>query len=93
MDVRIGKVATFAEVAPDKAQVMKVLEEAAEVFSAWEDWRCRHMELDPLYKWHLLSECADVVQATCNLIAALGVEDFAPYMYECRKRNEAMGRM
>ncbi len=37
--------------------------------------------------------CADNIQATCNLLAALGVTDFAPYMDMCRKRNEERGRL
>lgn len=33
--VRVGAVATFEGVKPDKAQALKLLEEAAEVFGAW----------------------------------------------------------
>ena len=80
--VNIGEVATFHGVKPDKAQALKVLEEAAEVFGAWQAFD----------DYELLYECADVIQATCNLVAAFGVSDFAPYMEECRIRNEERGR-
>lgn len=72
--VNVGQVACFDEVALDKAQALKVLEEAAEVVEAFK-------KLDALDDWpggdsyeaysdDLLSECADVIQATCNLACA-----------------------
>lgn len=88
--VNIGEVATFPGAKADKAQALKVLEEAAEVFGAWQvydDFDPPHCLVEPV-----LDECADVIQATCNLLAALGVIDFEPYMDECRKRNEERGR-
>lgn len=36
---------------------------------------------------------ADVMQATLNLVAALGVEDFRPWMDACERRNRARGRI
>lgn len=95
MAVKIGTVQTFIDVKPDKAQALKVLEEAAEVFGAWQLWD----DLDPDEKFDgfnaacLMSECADVIQATCNLIAAYGVTDFTTFMETCRRRNEERGRM
>lgn len=88
--VDVGSVAVFRGVKADKAQVLKIGEETMEVFSAFEDWIFTGDELD---KKDLLNECADVMQATCNLIAALGVDDFTPYMEACRRRNEKRGRM
>lgn len=90
MIVKIGEVETFQDAKPDKAQVMKILEESAEVFSSWEDWRYKPTFEEQVY---LLDECADVIQAICNLIAALEVDDFTAYMNECRKRNEERGRL
>lgn len=81
--VSIGEVATFPNVLPSKEQALKVLEEAAEVFGAWQAFD----------DYELFYECADVIQATCNLVAAFGVSDFAPYMEECRMRNEERGRL
>lgn len=38
-----------------------------------------------------MGECADVIQATCNLLAAW-ITDFTGFMEGCRKRNE-QGRL
>lgn len=89
--VRVGAVATFEGVKPGKAQAMKVLEEAAEVFGAWQDWD-RGTDYRPVSRIVVLDEIADVVQAARNLAAAFGVTDFAPYMQDCRIRNEERGR-
>lgn len=95
MAIEIGAVQTFADVKPDKAQALKVLEEAAEVFGAWQLWD----DLDPDEKSDgfsvacLMSECADVIQATCNLLSAYGVTDFTAFMEGYRRRNVERGRM
>lgn len=97
--VKIPPVRTFQGVAPDKAQALKPLEEAAEVFGAWQRWskevtrwgNPRSFDSYP-FRHELLSECADVIQATLNLVAAFGVEDFRPWMDECERRNEERGR-
>ena len=89
--VKIGEVATFPDAKADKAQALKVLEEAAEVFGAWQQFD--DGEKSALSKWLVLAECADVIQATCNLLAGMGVTDFAPHMDMCRARNEERGRM
>lgn len=88
--VNIGEVATFPGVKADKAQALKVLEEAAEVFGAWQQFD--DGESPALSRWLVLAECADVIQATCNLIAGMGVADFIPYVAMCRTRNEERGR-
>ena len=89
MSVMVGNVATFADARPDKAHALKPLEEAAEVFAAWQEWH----ETGRLHALErLAAECADVVQATCNLLAALDIEDIEPDMAQCRKRNEMRGR-
>ncbi len=54
---------TFREVRDDRAQALKPLEEAAEVFGAWQD--CDDMH-------DLIDECLDTVQAIANLLAAVG---------------------
>lgn len=95
MAVEIGTVQTFPDVKPDKAQALKVLEEAAEVFGAWQQWD--GLDQDEKYNGFnvicLTNECADVIQATCNLLAAYGVKDFTYFMEMCRKRNVGRGRM
>lgn len=90
MAVEIGTVQTFAEVKPDKAQALKVLEEAAEVFGAWQ--RLDAMESGAVFQ-DLKDECADVIQATCNLLAAYEVKDFTGFIETCRRRNVERGRM
>lgn len=103
--VRVGSVRRFDEVDADKEHVLKVLEEAAEVVEAWKDWEWtdRHLpnpsaDLDMVIahdeaEHDLLDECANVIQATLNLVSALGVEDFRPYMKECERRNSERGRI
>lgn len=101
MSVTIGKVETFPDVKPDKAQILKVLEESAEVFAAWQHASIS-AEIDGLTgqklttKWainDLIDECADLMQATCNLLAGLGVDDMTDAMERCRMRNVERGRM
>ncbi len=92
--VNIGEVKVFKGVEPSKEYALKALEEAAEVYGAWQNWSSDIMNRDTkaLIKQELLNECADVIQATCNLISALGMEDFSEYMEVCQKRNERRGR-
>jgi excisionase family DNA binding protein len=87
MSVDVGTVGTFEGVEPSKAQALKVLEEAAEVFGAWQAWESYEGS-----KTEVLAECADVVQATCNLMAALGCKDATGFLMDCRNRNVARGR-
>lgn len=101
--VDIDNVTPFDDVKPDKAHALKILEEAAEVFGAWQDYEdARENETESygephdftcMYRDFLLDECADVIQATVNLIYALGVDDFTPYMNACEIRNRARGRI
>ena len=98
--VRVGSVRRFDRVEPDKAQALKPLEEAAEVLGAWQRWskevtrwgNPRSFDSYP-FRNELLSECADVIQATLNLVAAFGVEDFRPWMKACERRNRERGRI
>ena len=74
--VILGSVATFDGVAPDKAQALKVLEEASEVHNAWQVWdECRDDEAKAECRQSLMEECADVVQATVNLVKACDCDD------------------
>lgn len=92
--VNVGHVATFAHVEPSKEQALKVLEEAAEVFGAWQLWDEVYYDNSRKFaQVALLNECAEVIQATCNLVSAYGVSEFRPRMADCRLRNEERGRM
>lgn len=95
--VNLGDVRTFANVKADKAQALKVLEEAAEVVEAFK----RHSEAmayDPESVYAesshrgLMDEIADTIQASCNLAAALGVTDLTPHLARCEERNRRRGR-
>lgn len=87
--VHVGSVRRFDEVKPDKAHVMKVAEESLEVFSAWENFRD---DASDVKRSAVVDECCDVIQATCNLLAALGVDDLTEAMAACERRNRERGR-
>lgn len=90
MSVNVGEVATFPYPSADKEQVLKILEESAEVYSAWEFWKSTD---DPELVPPIVDECADLITATCNLLAALGVDDMRDAMRACEERNRARGRL
>lgn len=92
--VKVGIIRCFDHVEPDKAQALKVLEEAGEVFGEWQNFdRSRTTSQKNLHRDRLLDECADVIQATINLLAALGVNDFRPWIDDCSSRNRERGRI
>lgn len=84
---------TFREVEDSKAQALKPLEEAAEVFGAWQD--CDDMRYSQImtarreYRKDLIDECMDVVQAVVNLLDAEGFtqEDVDAAIERCNERN------
>lgn len=101
--VKLASVRTFPNVQHDKAQALKVLEEASETVEACKKWfladgfRKRNSEKVPA-DWadaefnDLMDEIADTIQACCNLAAALGVTDLTPYLARCEERNRKRGR-
>ena len=93
MSVYVGEVETFRNVEPSKEQALKILEEAAEVFGAWQAWNTADKGGECSSLAALVEECADVVQAVCNLVDALGEGCFNDAMEECAERNRARGRM
>jgi hypothetical protein len=97
MGVVIGTVNPFPHPKADKEQAKKILEEGAEVFGALQRWKSAYDQFGENHivnsqKQMLLGECADVIQATGNMIAGLGIEDFTPYMMQCEKKNRDRGR-
>lgn len=82
----IGEVRTFPNVKPNKMQVTKILEEAAEIYSAWEDWSPNKSKRD------IIREAADLIMAVSNLLSSLGVSDMTDYIKECEKVQELRGR-
>lgn len=101
--VKLASVRTFPHAKPDKAQALKVLEEASETVEACKKWfladgfqKCNAEHVpadfaDPEFN-DLMDEIADTIQASCNLAAALGVEDLTPYLARCEERNRHRGR-
>lgn len=84
---------TFRSDCSDKEQAVKVLEEAAEVFSAWEqvddNWlvnTCGFRVME-----HLGDEIADVIMAACNLAERFNI-DVSEHMRRCVKKNKERGR-
>lgn len=101
MGVYIGDVPTFKHVANEKEQAVKVLEEAGEVVDAFKAYREAALtdwtEPDNANEYrmacdHLIDECADVLQATCNLLSALNVVDMTKWIERCKAKNERRGR-
>lgn len=103
--VKLGNVRAFPDAQPTKEQALKVLEEAAEVFGAWQvresydtetigeiytPEQC--MSIRAINDGNLLDELADTIQACCNLASALGVTDLTPYLARCEERNRDRGR-
>lgn len=87
--LRIGSVRVFDEVEPSKAQALKISEEASEVYGAWQS---THLSEDER-RLRMVDECCDVIQATCNLLASLGVHDVIEAMDRCERRNRERGRI
>lgn len=65
-----------------KEQALKPLEESAEIFGSYQQ-----QDIESL-----LDECADTIQAVCNLAASVGCTDLTPYMGACYERNKSRGR-
>lgn len=81
---------------PDlKHQVIKILEEAAEVYSAWEKYDTYDGAI--YYEGDIndiADECADVIQSAMNMMYALGMDKYGieAAMNRCLKRNKERGR-
>lgn len=82
--VSIGDVTTWGTGCDLEHQSKKVMEEAAEVW-----WSIARLEGGQ----RTIEECCDVVQATCNLLALLGVDDLSPHMAACLERQRERGRL
>ena len=87
--VELGSVAVFDNVECGKVQAMKVLEEAAEVFGAWQK-----LDKDTFSdSSDLIAELCDVIQACCNMAAAVGCDDLRLALLDCEDRNRKRGRI
>lgn len=89
----------FREVRDDKAQALKPLEEAAEIFGAWQE--CDDMRRSPMMtvrrglRNDLIDECLDTVQAVANMLAAVGATqgEVDAAIMRMDERNEGRGRL
>lgn len=86
-------VETFETGCTYRQQAEKISCEAMEVFAEAQKLGC---DMDDA-QWRrvmdaMLSECADVIQATANLLSMAGVDNAGQIMYDCYRRNRARGR-
>ena len=88
----------FNKVNDDKHQALKPLEEAAEVFGAWQkcdDMRYATATIREAFRRDLIDECMDTVQAITNLLAAVGATqgEVDAAIKRMDERNENRGRL
>ena len=88
----------FNNVSDSKAQALKPLEEAAEVFGAWQkcdDMRYTTAAMRRVFREDLIDECMDTVQAVANLLAAVGATqgDVDAAIRRLDERNGDRGRL
>lgn len=88
--VKLASVRTFPNVQHDKAQALKVLEEASETVEAFKKWFLADWASAEFVD--LMDEIADTIQACCNLAASLDVTDLTPYLARCEEMNRRRGR-
>ena len=73
MKTYVLKVEPFTKFAEPKAQALKPLEEAAEVFGAWQASGIDVSgSITPEMREDIVYECFDVIQACVNLMESLG---------------------
>lgn len=75
IDGYLLNIRVFNDVSDSKWQALKPLEEAAEVFGAWQkcdDMRYATTTIRKAFRKDLIDECVDTVQAAANMLAAVG---------------------
>ena len=97
--VNVGKVSVILNGGSPKERARKLVEEAAEAFSAWERFD-RADTADDLAaidaaEREIAQECADVITAACGLLWSIysGVTDITFDIEQCKRRNEERGRV
>ena len=76
MKTYVLKVEPFTKFAEPKAQALKPLEEAAEVFGAWQASGIDGSDsITPEMREDIVYECFDVIQACVNLLESIGTTD------------------
>lgn len=92
MSVVFGTVRTFKRPMDAREEAKHLVQEAAEVFSAYEDWEStRDPELVP----HFMEEAADLAQNLANLVDCVtgnpNGTDMTGYMQMVYRKNESRG--
>lgn len=97
--VNVGKVSVIRDGGSPKERARKLVEEAAEAFSAWERLD-RANTADDLAavdaaEREIVEECADVITAACGIMWEIFSDEVSleRALYECKRRNEERGRM
>ena len=76
MKTYVLKVEPFAKFVEPKAQALKPLEEAAEVFGAWQASGIDgSYSITPEMREDIVYECFDTIQACVNLLDSIGTTD------------------
>lgn len=97
--VNVGEVAVIRDGGKPKDRARKLVEEAAEAFSAWERYDRVYLMGDfgktVMAEQEIVNECADVITAACGLMWEIfGVEvSLERALDECKRRNEKRGRV
>lgn len=92
VSVAFGTVRTFKRPMDARAEAKHLVQEAAEVFSAYEDWEStRDPELVP----HFMEEAADLAQNLANLVDCVtgnpNGTDMTGYIQRVYRKNESRG--
>lgn len=94
--MRVVATEPFIDLKPDKEQAVKVLEEAAELYAAWQLYeqakKLGDEKREAAARRHFEDEAADVVQAVGNLCDSEGVNDLRRAQKACNMRNRLRGR-
>lgn len=76
MKTYVLKVEPFTKFVEPKAQALKPLEEAAEVFGAWQASGIEGSDsITPEMREDIVYECFDTIQACVNLLDSIGTTD------------------
>ena len=102
--VNVGKVYVIRNGGSPKERARKLVEEAAEAFSAWERFDRAYEEYNlaaiDAAEREIAQECADVITASCGLLWSIycgdtdsGDTDITFDLEQCKLRNEERGRV
>lgn len=88
----------FRKVEDSKHQALKPLEEAAEIFGAWQarhNMRFASHECQGAFRRDVIDECLDTVQAAANMLAAVGATqgEVDAAIRRMDERNDGRGRL